>query len=213
MRRTPYARGARSQCQRSSEVGMREGARRRGGHGHAARSRRRCRGNSRPASAASIVGGRSLDASRSSTSGAWYEPSRADQIDTWSRRIREKNLDELVTDVQRLARRQPAVFIGSAFAVGLLAARFLKSSRPENDLGDGDQSHRARDGGGTRRSAASDSGAPSTVGADAEVAIGTREVSIPDGLPVAYGSRRPAGDNSGARSIRTRKSSSRTEKP
>jgi hypothetical protein len=143
---------------------------------------------------------------------AVYVDQAADQIDTWSRRIREKSLDELVTDVQRLARRQPAVFIGSAFALGLLGARFLKSSRLENDLGVGDRSYRARYGGGTPRGAASDR-APSTFGADAEVAIGTHEVSIPDGLPAAPGSRRPAGDDSGARSIGTRKSSLRTGKP
>jgi hypothetical protein len=33
---------------------------------------------------------------------------------------------------QRLAQRRPAVFVGSAFGIGLLAARFFKSSPPEN---------------------------------------------------------------------------------
>jgi hypothetical protein len=32
-----------------------------------------------------------------------------------------------------LARRQPAVFIGSAFALGLVGARFLKSSRQQSE--------------------------------------------------------------------------------
>ena len=35
-------------------------------------------------------------------------------------------------DAQRLARRQPALFVGGAFALGLLGARFLKSSSPEH---------------------------------------------------------------------------------
>jgi hypothetical protein len=141
---------------------------------------------------------------------ASYVDQAADQIDTWSRRIKDKDLDELVTDVQRLARRQPAVFISSAFALGLIGARFLKSSPPENDLGD-DKSYRARYGAGTRRSAASAGGAHSTFGADAEVAIGAHEVAISDGSPAASRSR-TSRDDSGAPSTRSRKSSSRTEK-
>ena len=35
---------------------------------------------------------------------------------------------ELVNEVQRFARRQPALFVGSAFAIGVIGARFLKSS-------------------------------------------------------------------------------------
>jgi len=30
--------------------------------------------------------------------------------------------------VQRFARKQPALFVGSAFAIGVIGARFLKSS-------------------------------------------------------------------------------------
>jgi hypothetical protein len=35
----------------------------------------------------------------------------------------------LIDDVEDFARREPAVFIGGAIAIGLVAARFLKSSR------------------------------------------------------------------------------------
>jgi vacuolar-type H+-ATPase subunit E/Vma4 len=59
---------------------------------------------------------------------AQYVEQAADQIDRFTQRLREKDVRELVSDAQRLARRQPAVFIGSAFALGLVAARFLKSS-------------------------------------------------------------------------------------
>jgi hypothetical protein len=38
-----------------------------------------------------------------------------------------------MNDAQRLARRQPALFVGGAFAVGLLGARFLKSSAQRDD--------------------------------------------------------------------------------
>jgi hypothetical protein len=63
---------------------------------------------------------------------AGYAEQAAGQIERWSQRLREKDIDELIGDMHRLARRQPAVFIGSAFGIGLLAARFLKSSRPQN---------------------------------------------------------------------------------
>ena len=59
---------------------------------------------------------------------AGYIESAADQIERFSQRLREKEVAELLEDAQRLARRQPAVFIGSAFALGLLGVRFFKSS-------------------------------------------------------------------------------------
>jgi len=40
-----------------------------------------------------------------------------------------------VDDAERLAHRQPALFVGGAFALGLLAARFLKSSKPRPSTG------------------------------------------------------------------------------
>jgi len=64
---------------------------------------------------------------------AKYVEQAADQIDRFTQRLREKDVRELVNDAQRLARRQPAVFIGSAFALGLVAARFLKSSSRNDD--------------------------------------------------------------------------------
>ena len=64
---------------------------------------------------------------------ATYVDQAADQIETWSRQLREKDVNEILTDVHRLARRQPAAFIGSAFALGLIGARFLKSSRQRDE--------------------------------------------------------------------------------
>lgn len=54
----------------------------------------------------------------------------ADQIERFSNHLRDRNLNELIDEAQRFARQQPAVFIGSSFAAGLLAARFIKASRP-----------------------------------------------------------------------------------
>jgi len=59
---------------------------------------------------------------------ARYVEQAADQIERVSQQIRNKEVGELMSDVQRLARRQPALFIGGAFALGLIGARFFKSS-------------------------------------------------------------------------------------
>ena len=48
---------------------------------------------------------------------------------------------EMLARTERLARRQPALFLGGAFALGLLAARFLKSSR-QNEEPDDEQALR-----------------------------------------------------------------------
>jgi hypothetical protein len=59
---------------------------------------------------------------------AQYAEKAADQIERLSAQLRDKDVSELVSDAQRFARRQPAVFIGAAFALGIVTARFLKSS-------------------------------------------------------------------------------------
>jgi pyridoxal biosynthesis lyase PdxS len=59
---------------------------------------------------------------------AQYLDQAANQIERFSVRLKERNVGELWQDAQQFARRNPAMFIGSAFALGLLGARFLKSS-------------------------------------------------------------------------------------
>ena len=61
---------------------------------------------------------------------ASYFEQAADQIERLSQRLRQKDIGSLLGDAQQLARRQPALFIGSAFALGVVCARFLKSSPP-----------------------------------------------------------------------------------
>ena len=63
---------------------------------------------------------------------ARYVDQAADQLERMSDRLRQKDVGQLLQDAQQFARRRPAVFIGSAFAAGLLGARFLKSSRERN---------------------------------------------------------------------------------
>jgi hypothetical protein len=46
--------------------------------------------------------------------------------------LRDRNVDDMLADAEDFARRQPELFLGGAFALGMLAARFFKSSsRPQ----------------------------------------------------------------------------------
>ena len=79
---------------------------------------------------------------------ARYVDEAATQIERFSQRLREKEVGELMRDVQQFARRRPAVFVGSAFAIGLIGARFLKSSR-EREAGVGGRPFAGREQYGT----------------------------------------------------------------
>ncbi len=57
-----------------------------------------------------------------------YADEAADRVERFSGHLRERNVDQLVGQAEDFARRQPALFVGGAFALGLLGARFLKSS-------------------------------------------------------------------------------------
>jgi hypothetical protein len=61
---------------------------------------------------------------------ARYVDQVADSIDGFSTYLRHTDVGTIVDDAQDFARRQPALFLGGAFLVGTIAARFLKSSRP-----------------------------------------------------------------------------------
>ena len=59
-----------------------------------------------------------------------YVDQAANQIERFSGYLQNRDMGQLVDDVESFARRQPAAFLGGAFLIGLLGARFLKSSRP-----------------------------------------------------------------------------------
>ncbi len=61
---------------------------------------------------------------------ARYADMAADKIDQFAGQIGGRDVTDLLGDVEDYARRNPAVFIGGAFALGIVGARFLKSSRP-----------------------------------------------------------------------------------
>lgn len=59
---------------------------------------------------------------------ARYADQAADRVGRVADLLRESTVDDMVNGVERFARRQPEVFVGAAFTLGFLAARFLKSS-------------------------------------------------------------------------------------
>ncbi|MCA9874778.1 MAG: hypothetical protein KC441_14005 [Anaerolineales bacterium] len=64
---------------------------------------------------------------------ASYSNQVADQIDRVSGYLQDRDMNDLMHDAEDFARRQPELFIGGAFTLGLLAARFMKSSSPETN--------------------------------------------------------------------------------
>ena len=61
---------------------------------------------------------------------AQYSDRAAEQMERFASYLQGKDVNQLVGEVKQLARREPALFLGGALALGLLtAARFLKRSR------------------------------------------------------------------------------------
>jgi hypothetical protein len=64
----------------------------------------------------------------------------ADRVESAGQSLNGKELGDVVDDLERFARRNPATFISGAIAVGFIASRFLKSSasavpaRPQQSL-------------------------------------------------------------------------------
>ena len=60
---------------------------------------------------------------------AQYVDQAVDGVERFANRLKDKDVNELVRDAQQFARRNPAVFVGTAFGIGVVAARFLESSK------------------------------------------------------------------------------------
>jgi hypothetical protein len=63
---------------------------------------------------------------------ARYIRQASDQLQGVSDTVRERDVREIVTDVQDFARRQPTLFFGGAMLLGFAALRFLKSTPPDD---------------------------------------------------------------------------------
>ena len=57
-----------------------------------------------------------------------YVDTAATQVEHFANTLREQDLEQLMTMTAQFARRQPALFLGAAFALGFAATRFIKSS-------------------------------------------------------------------------------------
>lgn len=60
---------------------------------------------------------------------ARYAEKAAERAERVANYLRERDLSEIVEEVEDFARRQPVLFLGGSFALGLLATRFLRSTR------------------------------------------------------------------------------------
>jgi len=55
----------------------------------------------------------------------------AEQVDSFSTRLRDRDADRMISDTEDYVRQRPAFSIGGALAAGFLAARFVKSGASE----------------------------------------------------------------------------------
>ncbi|HYG87696.1 MAG TPA: hypothetical protein VD978_15660 [Azospirillum sp.] len=59
---------------------------------------------------------------------ARYTGIAADRVEQFADTLRNSTIDDIVAQVEGYARRQPEIFLGAAFGIGFLFARFIKSS-------------------------------------------------------------------------------------
>lgn len=60
---------------------------------------------------------------------AQYAERAAEQMDRMAQYFESRDVGELLNEAEMFARRHPEAFLGGAFMMGLVAGRFLKSSR------------------------------------------------------------------------------------
>jgi hypothetical protein len=63
-----------------------------------------------------------------------YSDTAAQKLEQVAEYFESSDLKRMTRDVESYARRHPAIFMGAAFAAGLLASRFIKSSPPSDPL-------------------------------------------------------------------------------
>lgn len=63
-----------------------------------------------------------------------YVDQIADKIEGASQYLRDKELREIIHETEHFIKNQPALMFGAAFAIGVITARFLKSSRKASEM-------------------------------------------------------------------------------
>lgn len=66
---------------------------------------------------------------------AEYIERASDRLTSYAERLRDRDLQDMLREARDMARRNPSLFLGGAFAVGFALTRFLKSSRSEAGFG------------------------------------------------------------------------------
>ena len=61
---------------------------------------------------------------------ATYTERGAEQVERFGGYLRQRDASQIMTEMESFARRQPMVFSGAAFALGMLAVRFFRSASP-----------------------------------------------------------------------------------
>lgn len=62
---------------------------------------------------------------------AHYADTAAEKITSLSGYLRQREVEDVLSEVQDFARQKPALFLGGTILLGLAAGRFLKSSSPD----------------------------------------------------------------------------------
>jgi hypothetical protein len=123
---------------------------------------------------------------------AQYAETGASQVERFGEYLRQHDTNAIVTDVEAFARRQPMVFAGSAFALGMLAVRFLKSGGQSQ--GQPSSSSTWSNGGGSNPVTSQSSGFVGASGSTAAPSGGTRGGP---GAGTTHPAARPAGGLTG----------------
>jgi len=76
-----------------------------------------------------------------------YSETAAQKLRSAADYFNTHDVETMYRDVEGMARRNPAVFVGGAFAIGFLAARFLKRSSPRGNRGYGSSGNAMMSGG------------------------------------------------------------------
>lgn len=63
---------------------------------------------------------------------AEYVDRAADGLDRFSTELRERHVNDIMADVGRAAKKQPALFIGAAVAIGVIGARLVQMRNERN---------------------------------------------------------------------------------
>jgi gas vesicle protein len=81
--------------------------------------------------------GRKLNEGQQAGDFGHYADRAAGQVERLSKYLRENDLSGFVRDTESFARRRPEVFLGGTLIAGLMLARFLKASTPDQGRSSG----------------------------------------------------------------------------